>query len=510
MKKVATILILMVLCTDYAFSQKHFSPSGSAGSKKSINTLKSQNRTSGLSSKSAHKGGSKEAAYQNICLQIAQKYQDSLLKLRLEADSLLDCIPIIANNTPKLLENPYYYKLFVSPMLYKDALKQQMDINYSFGQTIERPQLHLFGEDSVSRYGAFQTIGGALPEFRDTAQAPAAPLLLSEQINNIFADMYVRYPNLVMGTDDALEREKPIRTDIDIIGEQPYQTTISEKVKPKNVEDVVEPIVAISRKPNFWKFTGKVSLKMMQNYYSDNWYQGGTNYNSALWKSFFTMNYNNKEKFHWDNSLEFNLGFQTDRNDKKHKYKTNNDLLRIINSVGLQASGCWYYSASLTSWTQVYPKFNNNSDYVYSDFFSPFESVLSLGMEYKKSRKNWNINVKPSPLSYDFKYVGRKKLYQRYGVKGNKHTQEKIGSALTCTFNWQVLKELHWKSYLYCYTNYKSSLVQWENTFNFRINKYLSTELFVNPRFDDSYHSSKSDAKIQLKEYLSLGFDYNF
>lgn len=425
-----------------------------------------------------------QPTYPTICQAVLERYTDSLKAIREEADSLMTHIDV--SQRQDLLRNPYYFPLFVSPMLYRATLKQRMEVPYQFGET--------------ARLNKAAQIGLSLEQDQR--------LKVNHNINAFLADLYVEHPNLVSLTDSALEKQKSVPLDIAV--EQQYRNTVSQKVAPAKPIEVIEPIVAVSRKPNFWKFTGKVSLKMMQNYNSNNWYQGAVNNSSALWKSFFTMNYNNKEKFHWDNSLEFNLGFQSDRNDKKHKYKTNTDLLRIINSVGLQASGHWYYSASLTSWTQVYPKYNNNSDYVYSDFMSPFESVLSLGMEYKKSAKRWNINVKPSPLSYDFKYCDRRALYSRYGIRGNKHTQDKFGSSLTCTFNWQILDELSWRSYLYTYTNYKSSLVQWENTFSFKISKHLSTDVFIYPRFDDSYHSSKSDAKIQLREYISLGFDYSF
>lgn len=494
-----------------------------------------------------------KAAYQSVCQSVWAKYMDSLKMISLRADSMMATINIDASMRQDLLRNPYYFPLFVSPMVYRSALRQEMGIHYDFGTTLRKRPLHIEGlpNDSNTINGLFTDINGGgsfrtwseLGEKNTTAaqfgeednSADASTnikeenqkidsitnrqpyprydysdkrLEVNRSINAFLTDLYVLHPNLVQQTDAALEKQKSLPVDIE--KEQQYRNTVSQRVAPARPMDVMEPIVAVSRKPNFWKFTGKVSLKMMQNYNSDNWYQGAVNNSSVLWKSFFTMNYNNKEKFHWDNSLEFNLGFQSDRDDKKHKYKTNTDLLRIINSVGLQASGHWYYSVSLTSWTQVYPKYNNNSDYVYSDFMSPFESVLSIGMEYKKSARRWNINVKPSPLSYDFKYCDRKALNSRYGIKGNKHTQEKFGSSLTCTFNWQILNELRWRSYLYTYTNYKSSLVQWENTFNFQISKHLSTEVFIYPRFDDSYHSSKSDAKIQLREYISLGFDYTF
>ena len=90
------------------------------------------------------------------------------------------------------------------------------------------------------------------------------------------------------------------------------------------------------------------------------------------------------------------------------------------------------------------------------------------------------------------------------------HHHQKIGSNVTCNIDWKICKELTWTSRLFCFTNYKSVVAEWENTFNFKINKFLSSTLYLYPRFDDAYHSDKSHAKIQFKEYLSMGLDWSF
>ena len=205
-----------------------------------------------------------------------------------------------------------------------------------------------------------------------------------------------------------------------------------------------------------------------------------------------------------------NLGFQTNKDDTYHSFKTNTDLLRMTNKLGVRASGHWYYTVSLQSWTQFYRKYANNSDYIYSDFMSPFESILSVGMDYKQNKQKYNLTVVLAPLSYDFIFVGRHDLTGRYGVPGRHHSYEKIGSNITCNIDWKICKELTWTSRLFCFTNYKSVVAEWENTFSFKINKFLSSTLYLYPRFDDAYHSDKSHAKIQFKEYLSMGLDWSF
>ena len=406
---------------------------------------------------------------------IAQQYADSLTALRMKFDSLTAATDV--NSNENLLINPYYYRLFVNPMLYRSSLKQAMDIRLA--------------DDSNT--------GGMTGN---------SNLKLNSSINDFFLNLYTQHPNMVRLTDADLEKEGGVRTDIN--KKLDYKATVSDKVKKQELEGVVEPVVAISRKPNFWTFGGKLKLQLMQNYISDNWYKGGSSSNSMIYNSTFWANYNNKQKVQWDNKLEMNLGFQTNKDDTHHSFKTNTDLLRMTNKLGIRASGPWYYTVSLQSWTQFYRKYANNSDYIYSDFMSPFESLLSVGMDYKQNRKNYNLTVVLAPLSYDFIFVGRHELTSRYGVPGRHHSYEKIGSNVTCNIDWKICKELTWTSRLFCFTNYKSVVAEWENTFNFKINKFLSSTLYLYPRFDDAYHSDKSHARIQFKEYLSMGLDWSF
>ena len=412
---------------------------------------------------------------QDTFSQIAQQYSDSLTALGAKFDSLTTSADI--SNNKDLLVNPYYYRLFVSPMLYRSSLKQAMDIRPSVLSGEQEPTL-------------------------------CQDLKLNNSINDFFLKLYTQHPHMVHLTEADLEKEGRVRTDIN--KKLDYKATVSDKVKTQEVEGVVEPIVAISRKPNFWTFGGKLKLQLMQNYISDNWYKGGTSSNSMIYNSTFWANYNNKQKVQWDNKLEMNLGFQTNKDDTYHSFKTNTDLLRMTNKLGIRASGHWYYTVSLQSWTQFYRKYANNSDYIYSDFMSPFESLLSVGMDYKQNKQKYNLTIVLAPLSYDFIYVGRHNLTGRYGVPGRHHSYEKIGSNITCNIDWKICKELTWTSRLFCFTNYKSVVAEWENTFSFKINKFLSSTLYLYPRFDDAYHSDKSHAKIQFKEYLSMGLDWSF
>ncbi len=265
----------------------------------------------------------------------------------------------------------------------------------------------------------------------------------------------------------------------------------------------------VVRKPNFWKFAGTYSLQFTQNHVSENWYKGGESHNALLASAVMEANFNNQRKLTFDNKLEMKLGFQTSHNDEEHKYKTNSDLLRLTNKLGVRAVKHWYYTVMLQSWTQFYKGYKANDKKVYSDFMSPFESLLSIGMDYQQSTKNnkFKISATLSPLALKFKYVGRESLATSFGLDEGKHTLWEYGSNVTVNYTWNIVKNISWSGRFYYFTDYSKTQIEWENTFNLSINRYLSAKLFLYPRFDDSRKRSEGQSNFEFNELLSLGLN---
>lgn len=407
-------------------------------------------------------------------LAIEERFADTLTLMRQIMESSSANAKLQSSST-----NPYYYRLFVNPLIYRHSLRQAI-------------RLAPLEQDSIA---------SAKDNF---------VLETDSVLNDFFVNVYLEHPEIVNNTDVVLDNTGHIRRyDDKRHAVEKVDVNMSENVKPMTPDVVIEPIEAVSRKPNFWKFKADVSGKLLQNYASDNWYQGESNYNSWMVSAVLKANYNNKRKVSWENTLQMELGFQSDKNDTEHKYKTYTDNVRLTNKLGLQASKHWFYTTSLVSWTQFYPKYDNNSTRVKSDFMSPFESVLSIGMDYKNNKKGFDISIGLNPLSYDFKFVDRSKLRANYGTK-NHHSMEAIGYNVQLNMGWQLFKELKWQCRFYYFSNLKKIQCEWENTFYFTINKYLNTELKLYPRFDDSFRTNKSNAVLQFKEYLALSVKVSF
>lgn len=265
------------------------------------------------------------------------------------------------------------------------------------------------------------------------------------------------------------------------------------------------------RRPNFWTLRGSFSSQFMQYYVSDNWYKGGDNHVSMLANFNFEANYDNKRKLTFTNKLETKLGFQTSPSDTYHKFKTNADLLRLTDKLGVKAWHHWDYTLMLQSWTQFYKAYQSNSANVTSDFMSPFEAVLSAGMDYKLQKKRVNFTATLSPVAVNFKYCDRSALIGKHGISEEKHSKTDLGSTVTVNMTLKLCEQVNWVTRLYTFYDYKEHLkVEWENTINLKINKYLSTKLFLYPRFDNSVQKKEGDTYLQFNEYLSVGLDLNF
>ena len=98
----------------------------------------------------------------------------------------------------------------------------------------------------------------------------------------------------------------------------------------------------------------------------------------------------------------------------------------------------------------------------------------------------------------------------RYGIEEGRRTKSDFGSEITIDLKWQITKDIRWKTRMYAYTTYKRMLMEWENTLTFVVNKYISSNLFLYPRFDDSAKRDDHHGFWQMKEYISLGFNYGF
>lgn len=360
----------------------------------------------------------------------------------------------------------------------------------------------------------YYSVAKDLLQTNDDNQAKQ-PYDSSRDMDKIMMNIYLNHPNLVAKSERSLNRIGAVHKEMDAPIKNKVQLVTKADALPIEEDDEEHfnlPMEIVVKKPNFWKYSGDYYLQMLQNYVSSNWYKGGESNYSMVASVTMQANYNNKQKVKLDNKLEMKLGFQTSRGDTLHSFKTSEDLIRYTGKLGLQASKKWYYSLQLIAYTQFMRGYKSNDKKVYSDILSPLNINLSVGMDYNVVWFNKKLtgNIHLAPLAYNFKYVGRKELATRYGLDEGKHTLNDFGSECTVDLTWAFTNTIKWKTRLYGYTTYERAEVEWENTISFQFNKYITSNLFIYPRFDDGAKKDESHGYWQLKEYMSIGFAYSF
>ena len=338
---------------------------------------------------------------------------------------------------------------------------------------------------------------------------------VTDAIDAALMKMYMKRPDLVNTTESDLKATGSILENVD----KPIENQVEfvEEVMQPSILDIPQdiPDTVMVQKPKFWTYKADGFLQFMQNYVSGNWYKGGESNYSMLGALTLEANYDNKEKWIWDNKLELKLGLLLSSTDTLHKVKSNEDLVRLTSKVGIHASHRWYYTLQLQAYTQFTPGYKSNDPNTYSDAFSPFNLNLGLGMEYELKSKNKRLTgtVNLSPIALNYRYVDRIDLATKYGLDEGKHSMLEFGPLVTANIVWKFNDVISWKSRLFGFTSFKRVEVEWENTFELRVSKYITANLFLFPRFDDASKSGKYDEDLgylQFREYSSLGFAYTF
>ena len=274
-----------------------------------------------------------------------------------------------------------------------------------------------------------------------------------ESVDDALLAVYLNRPDLVETTESELEQLGSLRNDIDEPITQQVELARETANHLFDEPDSVPSEVMVT-KPKFWTKKGDGFLQFLQNYISGNWYKGGESNYALMGNLTLEANYDNKSKWKWDNKLEAKLGFQTSRSDSLHKFKSNEDLLRLTSKVGLEATKKWYYTLQAMAWTQFARGFKSNDPKTYSDFMSPFNLNIGLGMDYKIESKDKKLtgSVNIAPIAVNYLYVDRswftedKWFPSRHGVKDDKHSLVDFGSQVTANVEWKMSETVKWES----------------------------------------------------------------
>ena len=395
--------------------------------------------------------------------------------------------------------NPDYYKLYVPPTYYFSPVEQAFSIDWEPGQSNMNAcdSLYQTRQDSVSVF--------ELPNMEKKAS-------VDRWVNRILLNYYMEHPDQVMGNELYF-------ADVILLDDvQAVNTPRKEKVK--NYMQVVNPVEKASAenefrvlKPNFWKKTAAASMQFSQYSISDNWYQGGESTNALLSEIKLTSNYDDRQRVQFENSLEIKIGFITAPSDTVHEWKTNADLFRLNSKLGVRAIKNLYYTIAAEFKTQFFSNYRTNTNDLISTFLSPAQLDLSVGMDYKLNKNKFNMSLMGAPFSYTFIYINDDDIVNpaSFNVEPGHSSANLFGSKITANLDWKIAKNISYITKLEYFTTYDKVIASWENTFNFQLNRYLSTKLFIHARYDDGVAlTEENDTHFQLKEMLTFGLSYTW
>lgn len=369
------------------------------------------------------------------------------------------------------------------------------------------------------------------PSDEDAAQLPwDKDLALMDALDKVLLAAYIDDPMRVRRTEEQLMGTKGV--DKEALSKATGTTKMNVAV-----DGTVEKITAaapstemVVKRPNFWSTKGSMSNQWSESYLSENWYQGGISNLNILSLITFDANYNDKQKVTWNNRLEAKVGFYMNNYYKsaeegRSQIQSNTDLLRLTSTLNLKAIKNWNYAVQFQGYTQMMNQWNGTGEdqVLKSCFMSPTYASFSVGMNYSYGFKNkkGNVSVFVGPITYNCRYVNNTYVMDHSNYipkemrKGESeavfhHYYDDFGSKLEVNMSYQLAKNLSYSGRFFYYTTMKYVQTEWESTFTLKASKYLSTKLYLHPRFDDSRAKNDKWGYAMFKELLSVGFDYTW
>lgn len=322
----------------------------------------------------------------------------------------------------------------------------------------------------------------------------------------------INHPRLVRYNESMLpEPPKEYRATVD-----PQKNILVLEEINVDKDKSLGPDATVELKRKNWLHTFNGSLQFSQAYVSPNWYQGGNNNLNMIANLAWNVKLNQRfyPNLMFETNVQYKLGMNNAPDDELRSYSISEDLFQVISKFGLKAFNRWYYSVNLSFKTQLLNNYKKNTTNLAAAILSPGELNLGLGMTYNYSnpKRKLTFGASLSPLSYNIKTcVNPNMNVTAFGIEAGKKSISEIGSSAELKFNWQITYNISYASRMFFFTDYSYSQGDWENTFNFSINKFLSAMLYVHVRYDSST-LSRPDSwhHWQVKEILSLGFNYTF
>ncbi|MBL7838334.1 MAG: DUF3078 domain-containing protein [Bacteroidetes bacterium] len=284
-----------------------------------------------------------------------------------------------------------------------------------------------------------------------------------------------------------------------------------------------------------------------------NWAQGGTN-NTAIvaTASLFAIHRHKSGKQIWENYLDLAYGLMRNGDGKiddpanpsqriTNPFIKNEDKLVFLTKYGRRINDKLNYSVLFSLNTQMFPGYEatdvlRRNSHV-SNLMAQGFGYLSVGIDYKPTSY---FSVYVSPVTAKYTVVREQRLadlglygmtpaeYDTTGsylgvtpkkLKNGQTFRQELGWYINLGFNKEVVKNISWQSRLEFFQNYKTMDfdridVNWQNTINMKVNKYISVSLINQIIWDYDVDTISDEEGVQrnwqLKNFFGVGFSAKF
>ncbi|MGM0619490.1 MAG: DUF3078 domain-containing protein [Bacteroidota bacterium] len=271
-----------------------------------------------------------------------------------------------------------------------------------------------------------------------------------------------------------------------------------------------------------WRIGGDGSVGFTQTYI-ENWKKGGQSALSLLMVLKGFANYSNSDgKVKWANSAEFRNGYIRP-GGKESQLRKNDDKFEITSRLGLSAFKKWYYSTEFNYETQIFNGYNypkTDESEPISAFMAPARTFFKIGLDYKP---NNNFSLFLAPLTLKNVYVRDTiKIDQtKFGIEEGKKGFWLPGLNADLSYRKNFTPDISYETKYKMFVNFRAPFskfdVNWENQVVIRLNDHVNMRLFVHMIYDDDVKFPIENdlgevigekAKVQLKEFFTIGFSY--
>lgn len=274
--------------------------------------------------------------------------------------------------------------------------------------------------------------------------------------------------------------------------------------------------------PSKWKKGVDLSLQATQNYATDNWHNGGVSNLSVLAGVQGWWNYAGEKGFSWDNKVELKYGVTTTFTEDLagRLFHLTDDKTYYETKLGYAIGKGWNVAWTGDVSTTLFDNYKIDTDELVSAFAAPVYFNTAIGFDYKYNNPDKKIDLSVMIAPYAFKLIYVNDIRNDYAI--SKHvgiydealgiTQLKtyaLGSSFKVNYRQEFNENITLSSVLAFYTDYKGIEVDWEIVGDFKLYKWLTARVSLNPRYDSTVGEGWNE-KIQFKEFVSLGIAYRF